>query len=133
VSFWQTVLLLLIFIPLLMVWGFALIDIFRRDDLSGGWKAIWLVAVIVLPLLGTLVYLLTRPPGATPAERQAMGIANREVAQQSAPRSPADQLSVLADLHDRGKLTDAEFAAEKAKVLGGTGETGSPPPAPATA
>ena len=37
----------------------------------------------------------------------------------TAPASPADQLSQLADLHQQGALTDEEFAAAKAKILGG--------------
>jgi Short C-terminal domain len=39
-----------------------------------------------------------------------------------APTNGLSELSVLADLHDRGKLTDEEFAAEKARLLG----TGTP-------
>ena len=42
----------------------------------------------------------------------------RDVAARSASDARAFQLQALADLHDRGKLTDEEFAAEKARVLG---------------
>ncbi|MEZ5167930.1 MAG: PLDc N-terminal domain-containing protein [Acidimicrobiales bacterium] len=38
-----------------------MIDIFDRDDLGGGAKALWLLLVFVLPLFGTLIYLMTRP------------------------------------------------------------------------
>jgi hypothetical protein len=40
-TFWETFFLLLIFLPLIMIWVFALLDVFRRDDLGGGWKALW--------------------------------------------------------------------------------------------
>jgi hypothetical protein len=110
---------LLIWIPLIMIWTFALIDIFRRDDMKGWLKALWVVVIIFLPLFGTLIYLLFRRPGATPEERAAMDQASREfVRKYSSDLSPAEQLDKLAQLHDAGKLTDEEFAKEKAKVIG---------------
>lgn len=126
-DFWDVFWLLLIFIPLLLIWGFAIIDIFRRDDLSGWLKALWIVVVILMPFLGTLIYLIFRRPGATPQERQAMDQASREFVAKYAPSDTAQQISLLSDLHDRGKLTDAEFAAEKARVLDAA-RTGSAAP-----
>jgi hypothetical protein len=109
-TFWETFFLLLIFLPLLLVWAFALVDIFRRDDMNGLVKALWVAVVIVVPFFGTLMYLIARPTGVTPEER--------ELIQQYQPTDSATQLQALADLHDRGKLTDSEFAAEKARLLG---------------
>jgi len=117
-SFWNAFFLLLIYIPLLMVWGFAVLDIFRRDDIHGVAKAVWLVVVIVLPFIGTLIYLLMRPAGATKEERVAIEDASRNFVQKYSPTSAAEEIKTLADLHDRGKLTDAEFASEKARLLG---------------
>jgi hypothetical protein len=119
-TFWDLFWLLVIFLPLLLLWGFALVDIFRRDDLSGAWKAVWVFVIIVIPWFGTLVYLLFRRPGATPEERQAVDQANREfVARYSpAPKSPSDELKALAELKAQGILTEEEFAAQKAKILG---------------
>ena len=116
-NFWDVFWLLLIFIPLLLVWGFALVDIFRRDDISGWTKALWIVAVILMPFFGTLIYLIFRQPGATAVERQQMDEASRNFVQKYAPDNKAQQLATLSELHDRGKLTDAEFATEKARVL----------------
>jgi hypothetical protein len=114
-NFWDVFFLMLIYVPLLLIWGFSIFDIFRRDDLSGGWKALWFVVVLFIPFLGTLVYLLTRPPGATREERQAI----EQTARTYAPTNDtASQIKVLAELHDAGKLTDAEFASEKAKLIG---------------
>jgi hypothetical protein len=115
-TFWESFFLLLLFIPLAIVWAGALIDIFRRDDLSGPSKALWVVCVIVLPFLGTLIYLVTRPRGATPEERMMMGRTGFDASY--VPPSGVAELSTLADLHDRGKLTDSEFAVEKARLLG---------------
>jgi len=117
ISFWNAFFLLLIFIPLVMIWAFAIIDIFRRDDLGGVAKAVWLVVVVVLPFVGTLVYLVARRPGATADERAAMAEIDQGFDQHFAPPTAADQLKTLADLHDAGKLSDDEFASAKAKLL----------------
>ncbi len=116
ISFWDVFWILLIYIPLILMWGFAFVDIFRRDDIGGGVKAVWVIVVILLPFIGTLIYLLFRPAGATKEERRAIDQANREFVAQYTPSNRAEQLRVLADLHDRGKLTDDEFAAEKARL-----------------
>jgi hypothetical protein len=130
-TFWETFFLFLIFLPLAMIWAFALIDIFRRDDLGGFSKALWVAAVILVPFFGTLMYLIVRPAGATREERAALDEASREFVARYAPDDSTSKLAVLADLHDRGKLTDAEFAAEKAKVLGTTVAASTAPEAPA--
>ncbi len=119
-DFWENFFLFLIFLPLAMVWAFALLDIFRRDDMGGGLKALWVATVILVPFLGTLMYLLFRRPGATPQEREMLDQASRDFVQKYSPSDTATQLQTLSDLHDRGKLTDNEFAAEKARLLGGT-------------
>lgn len=116
-SFWDAFFLLLIYIPLIMLWVFAIMDIFRRDDMGGFSKAIWVAIVIFLPYFGTLIYLIARRPGGTPEERQAIDEANREFVQTYSSGSTATELATLADLHDRGKLNDTEFAAEKARIL----------------
>jgi type VI protein secretion system component VasK len=120
-SFWNTFFLLLIYIPLIMIWAFAVIDIFRRDDIHGGAKAAWLIVVLLLPFIGTLIYLIARKPGSTPEERAALEAARGGGAAAAPPStSTADQLHKLADLHDRGKLSDEEFASEKARLLATT-------------
>jgi len=121
-DFWEVFWLLIIFIPLLLIWGFAIVDIFRRDDMSGWLKALWIVIVVLMPFLGTLIYLLFRRPGATTEERAMIDQQSREFVQKYAPDNRAEQLRVLSDLHDRGKLTDAEFAAEKSRVLAATAQ-----------
>jgi hypothetical protein len=121
VSFWEAFVLLMIYVPLLLIWGTSMVDIFRRDDIGGGRKALWLVTVLVLPLLGTLIYLITRPAGATQRERQLIESASRDFVARYAPDDSAQRLQVLADLHDRGALSDAEFQAEKTRALSMSG------------
>ena len=128
-SFWDFFFLFLIYIPLVMLWASAIIDIFRRDDMTGVWKAVWVATVILVPFFGTLVYLVVRPAGATAAERQAIDSASRDFVAHYSPDSAAQQLSLLADLEARGKITAEEFAAEKARLLGAGTGTGSAPSA----
>jgi hypothetical protein len=119
-EFWEAFFIFLIFVPLAMIWAFALLDVFRRDDLGGVSKAIWVAVIILVPLFGTLIYLVVRPPGATKEERVAIDAASRQFVERYTPTDTATQLQVLSDLHDRGKLTETEFAAEKARLLGGS-------------
>jgi Phospholipase_D-nuclease N-terminal/Short C-terminal domain len=117
-TFWETFFLFLLVLPLAMMWGFALIDIFRRDDMGGWSKALWVTCVILVPFFGTLIYLIARPAGATVQEREMIDEANRDFVERYSSSTEMSDLSTLADLHDRGKLTDSEFAAEKARLLG---------------
>lgn len=113
-TFWQFFLLLIIFIPLVMLWIFALVDLFHRKELSGMAKALWLLAILLLPLFGMLIYFIARRP--TEEEEKA---AQEYYSRPSAGgANTADQLEKLADLHERGVLTDEEFAMEKAKLIG---------------
>lgn len=117
-TFWESFFLFMLFLPLAMVWGFALVDIFRRDDIGGFSKALWLMCVILVPFFGTLIYLVIRPSGATRQERVMIEEENRDFVARYTPQNGVSELKTLADLHDRGKLTDSEFAAEKARLLG---------------
>jgi hypothetical protein len=111
---------------LFFIWIWILItifaDIFRSRDIGGFAKALWVIFVIILPFLGVLIYLIARGKGMQ--ERQMQRAAQqeqdfRQYVQDAATdnSSAADQLSRLADLKDRGVLSDAEFEAEKAKIL----------------
>jgi hypothetical protein len=118
-SFWNAFFLCLIYLPLVLLWGFALFDIFDREDLSGAGKALWCAVVILLPFIGTFIYLILCRPGTSAADRRELERAERERTARYASSSTAEQLSLLAELHDRGKLTDLEFAIEKEHLLGG--------------
>jgi len=108
-----------------IIWIWLLItifvDIFRSHDMGGFAKAMWVLFVIVLPFLGVLVYVIARGHGMQ--ERQLKEAAEAQKMQQeyikevAGSDSTADQLTKLAALHDSGKLTDQEFASQKAKLL----------------
>ena len=98
------------------------IDIFRSHDLGGLAKALWVIFIIILPFLGVFVYLIAR--GGKMHERAAQEQQQQQQAfddyvkqTAGAGTSTADQLSKLADLKSQGVITDAEFDAQKAKIL----------------
>lgn len=62
--FFSTLILLFIFIPLVTLWVFTLVDLFMRHDLRGIHKALWLLAIVLLPVIGVLIYFMTRPDDA---------------------------------------------------------------------
>jgi hypothetical protein len=105
--------LLLIFSPILLLWVFAMVDLFRRHDLAGGWKALWLVAIILLPVFGTLIYFCVRPSGLTAAERAAE---TAYAEQQGTSRE--EQLRVLTNLHNAGQLSQDEYEEARGHIAG---------------
>jgi hypothetical protein len=119
----------MLWFTLFFIWIWILItcvmDIFRDHELSGWGKFAWLAFIIVLPYLGVFVYLIAR--GQSMASRQmADAKANADaqrayiqsVAGPAAGSSTAEELARLADLKEKGVITDEEFAALKAKAIG---------------
>ena len=113
---------------LFFIWIWLLIslfgDIFRSKDLSGGGKALWTIFIIILPFLGVLVYLIVR--GNSMQERALKQAADQEaqfrgyvqtVAASGGGGGTADEIAKLADLRDRGVISQEEFDAAKAKAL----------------
>ena len=105
----------------LLIMVFA--DIFRSHDLGGFAKALWVIFVILVPYLGVFIYLIARghKMGEHAAEAaQAQDAAQQEYIRQAAgtAKSPADEIARLAELKDKGTITDAEFQSLKAKALG---------------
>ena len=119
--------LTMLYFFLFIIWIWLLImvfiDIFRSRDMGGGAKALWVIFVIILPFLGVFVYLIAR--GGKMHERAAAEAADQQKQFDAYVRetagtpgsSTADQLSQLADLKSQGVLSDAEFEAQKAKIL----------------
>lgn len=99
--------------PICLLWGLALTDIHRREDLRGERAAAWALVVLV-PLVGALIYLARRPsrsPG-TQVLRWGEGSSARPVGPQQAQR-----LALLVELRDRGLLSAGQFEIEQATVL----------------
>ena len=96
-------------------------DLFRDKDLSGWWKALWIIFLIIFPFLAAFIYLIARGRGM--AERQAGEMRKAQVAtdqyiQSVASRgNPADQIASAKSLLDSGTITQEEFDKLKQKAL----------------
>lgn len=121
-SFGNAVLLTIqIFFFVMWIWIFIsiVVDLFRDHELSGLGKAAWLLFLIVLPFLSALVYLIARGGGMRERaikERIDVQKATDEYIRQVSS-SPIDDIAKLSELHERGVLSDEEFASAKAKAL----------------
>lgn len=109
---------------LLVAWIWVLVgvisDVFRSKDLSGMAKAIWVLFIIMVPWLGVVSYIVIRGQGMAERNLQALadaGEAQRAYIQSMAQTSTADELSKLAELKDKGVISDDEFEAQKVKLL----------------
>ena len=116
----------------LLIWSFFLVcylmvlfqiigDLFRDKDLSGWWKALWIIFLIIFPFLAALIYLIARGRGM--AERQAGAVQNAQAAtdqyiQSVASRgNPAEQIASAKTLLDNGTINQDEFDKLKQKAL----------------
>lgn len=110
-----------LYIFMFVIWFWLLIsifsDLFRRHDISGWVKAFWILFVIIIPLLGILLYFITQGHGMALRTQEQMKHVQQQI-RQEAGFSSADELEKLKKLHEAGTLTDDEWAAQKAKVLG---------------
>ena len=115
-NFLMDVLAIFVFI----VWFWLLItvaaDLFRRHDISGWVKAIWIIAWILVPYIGVLAYLIF----------QGRGMAERNVQQTQEARdelrrvvgfSAADEIEKLDRLKKAGSISDAEFTRLRARLV----------------
>ncbi|MFE7505835.1 SHOCT domain-containing protein [Promicromonospora sp. NPDC057488] len=109
------------FVAYLMVLFQIIADLFRDHELSGWWKALWIIFLIFLPVLTALVYLIARGRGM--AERHAEGMKQAQQATETYIRevatgpSPADQIASAKALLDAGTISPAEFERLKSKAL----------------
>lgn len=107
-----------------VVYLMALFQIFSdlfRSDISGFGKALWVLFIFVLPLLGMLIYLIVhgndmgkRQVAAAQAQKDAMDSYIRDAAGKG---GPADQIATAKSLLDAGAISQAEFDSLKAKAL----------------
>ena len=99
------------------------VDVFRRHDIGGGKKTIWLIFVIILPFLGVFIYIITQNDGMTQrnleraqAQRSQFDQYVRETAG-SGGGGAATEIANAKQLLDQGAITQAEFDAIKQKAL----------------
>jgi hypothetical protein len=103
-----------------IVWFWLLIivigDLFRRHDISGWIKAIWVTALIVFPYLGIFAYMITQSRGMAERSTQQAQQA-RDQLRQVVGFSVADEIQKLDSLKKSGSITDQEFTRLRAKLV----------------
>jgi hypothetical protein len=123
-SFWQWFWLLVwafFFVCYLMVLFQIISDLFRDRELSGWWKAVWMILLIIFPLVSALVYLIARGKGM--GERQLASMQHARAATDqyiqtvAGTANPAEAIASAKQLLDQGAITPDEFAQLKAKAL----------------
>jgi hypothetical protein len=118
--FW-TILVFFAFIVWLMILFTVLSDIFRRHDTSGAAKVAWIIAIIVLPYLGTFIYLITQHNGITErAQRQQKAVEDefgKYVQSVAGNVDPTEKIAKAHDLLSRGAINQAEFDQIKRQAL----------------
>ena len=117
---------MLIFVGFIMwIWLAIMIfmDIFRRHDMGGFAKAIWIIFIIFIPLIGVLIYLIAYHNGI--AERNVKGMEaqqaafDQQVREAAGKGGPASEIATAQKLLDAGTISQAEFDNIKTKALAG--------------
>ena len=115
--------LLIFFLWVMWFWLLIVIigDVFRRHDIGGGKKTIWLIFILFVPFIGVLAYVLANSDGM--AERNMERARSQRAQMDDYVRETAGSVGAAAEIDkakqllDSGAITQAEFDAIKAKAL----------------
>ena len=122
-NFWDVFWLMVssfFFIAYLLIMFQIVVDLFRDGELGGGWKVLWVIGLIFLPVLTAIVYIIAR--GESMAARQQARVQRAKADTETyirevAGKSPAAHIAEAKALLDAGTITQAEFDQLKAKAL----------------
>jgi hypothetical protein len=96
-------------------------DVFRRHDIGGGMKVLWLVFVILLPFLGVFVYLIAESQGMAERDLERAQASKQQfdayVRETAASGGPAAEIDKAKSLLDSGAISQSEFDVLKQKAL----------------
>jgi magnesium-transporting ATPase (P-type) len=118
--FWTMFIFFLFFIWLTILFR-IFGDIFRRKDIGGGAKTLWIIFVIILPFLGVFIYLIAEHDGMQ--ERSMKQVEAQKAQMDDYVRSVASSGGAAAEIEkakrllDSGAITQAEFDSIKSKAL----------------
>ena len=118
-SFWNflaDVITIFFFIVLLWLLFIVFSDLFRRHDISGWGKALWVIGLILFPYLGVFIYLITQSTGMAERNLQQAQRARDEL-RQVVGFSAADEIKKLDELKKSGAISDAEFTRLRARLV----------------
>ena len=122
-NFWDILWLIFstfVFIAYILILFQIVVDLFRDHELGGGFKALWIIGLIFVPLLTALIYIVARGRGMAERQRAALQRAKSDTEayiKGVAGKSPADQIADAKALLDAGTITSDEFAKLKTKAL----------------
>jgi hypothetical protein len=109
------------FVCYLMVLFQVIGDLFRDRDLSGWWKALWIIFLIIFPFLALIIYLIARGKGMAERQagemRKAQAATDQYIQSVAGQSNPADQIASAKNLLDSGAITQEEFERLKQKAL----------------
>ena len=107
-----------IFMFVLWFWLLIIVitDLFRRHDISGWGKAIWVIALIVFPYISIFAYMITQSKGMAERSSQQAQQARDEL-RRAVGFSAADEIEKLDRLKKSGSITDQEFARLRARLV----------------
>ena len=116
---WSLIVIFFMVVYFLILFSIV-VDVFRRHDIGGGKKALWLLFILFFPLLGLLSYVIVNGHGI--AQRQAKDIQKSQTefddyVKSVAGGGGADQIAKAKELLDAGTITQAEFDQLKAQAL----------------
>jgi ABC-type multidrug transport system fused ATPase/permease subunit len=115
-----TVIWIFLFVAWIMVLFTIIGDLFRDHQLSGWWKAVWILFLIFVPFLTALVYLIARGHGMRERSIKEQAEVRKHFdsyVRETAGTSQVDELHKLNDLKEKGAISAEEFEQMKAKVL----------------
>jgi hypothetical protein len=100
----------------------VLVDLFRDGDLSGWWKAVWVILLIIVPFLSVLIYVIARGRGMAERRQEALGGGRRHEEAYVPPQiislpNSSEQIASAQKLLDQGAINQAEFDQLKQKAL----------------
>jgi hypothetical protein len=114
-DFFLTMMIIFFWVIAFTIWFQAFFDVWRRNDLSGGMKAVWTLVLFVIPWIGVLIYMIARPK-MTAQDVQTL-VRAEAAAKAAGTVSTADELDKLVKLKDANVITEAQYEDLKAKIL----------------
>jgi ABC-type multidrug transport system fused ATPase/permease subunit len=122
-NFWDILYLIastFLFFAYLIILFHIVVDLFRDSELAGGYKALWLIGLVLVPFLTALIYVLARGKGMAERQRLALQRARSDTEayiREVAGKSPAEQIADAKALLDAGTISQVEFDRLKEKAL----------------
>jgi len=117
-----SIIIFFLFLSYLILLFQIIADLFRDPKLSGWFKVLWIIGLVVLPFITALIYIIVRGPGMTERSIAQINRAQKETEEYvrsvaGTTQSPAEQIAAAKALLDAGTINDAEYQQLKAKAL----------------